>query len=898
MTVETNNNSSLESLTPMMRQYWQLKEKAKDAILFFRMGDFYEIFDSDAETVAPILEVVLTSREKGDDQKIPFCGVPHHSARNYYLKLLKRGFKVALADQIEDPALAKGIVKRDIVKILTPGCIDDPEGLDRDSPNYLAGAFEEPSSGKWAFAVCDISTGEFRLGSVAGMGGVREAIERLKPKEILVRRFVQDEFRGLLQNYHAHSKILIEELPELPLRDSQEQQTVIQTVFGKKDLGSQPSGQIPGGEALVSAMLTHLKNLHANITQFLQVRPLVEANTMALDETAIRDLELFETTRRRDAEGSLFREINQTLSPMGTRLLRYFLAHPLLDSHQIRHRHNAVRLLLALGETKLKELRSVLKNLPDLERLATRIFAGSASPTDLARVQKSLVTAKWIVEHLTGEKGELLPEDLYKSIAVGLKFYKAPAKIIEKTLVEEPSALGVGLGVIKPGFDQELDRLNEIAQNGETSVLAYQEELRKSTGIGSLKIKGHKTYGLTIEVTRTHATKIPSSFIRKQTMVNCDRFVTPELSELSEDLTSANEKAAARERDIYQNLLSELGKFRVDLTSVAQALATFDMLQSFAWQALLHGYCEPRLSDDDRLELKGSRHPVVERFVGRHNYAPNDITLSPQHKHLLITGPNMAGKSTVMRQTAVTAILCQIGSFVPALSARIPVFDRIFTRVGASDDLSRGQSTFMVEMSEAATILRHASQKSLVILDEVGRGTSTRDGLALAGAILHELATKIRCFCLFATHYHELVPLSASLPQIKPMRIEVLEHDDKVVFTHHLVEGATDNSYGLEVARIAGIPESVLKKAHSLLGETETPMVTPKQRAVEGARSAPLEQKGLATKPGDFSEQVLDRLKKLNLNRLTPIQALNILEELQNGLYRPEQPTLFREEPC
>ena len=374
---------------------------------------------------------------------------------------------------------------------------------------------------------------------------------------------------------------------------------------------------------------------------------------------------------------------------------------------------------------------------------------------------------------------------------------------------------------------------------GASQDLQLQEKLRVRTGIGSLKIKSHKSYGLLIEVTRTHAAKVPPDFIRRQTMVNCDRFVTVELTELSDTLASAQERAVARETELYRTLLAELAKFRMDLRSVAHALATFDLLQSFAWQALKQGYCEPRIADDDRLELLGSRHPVVERVVGRHVFTPNDVVVTPQRKHLLITGPNMAGKSTVMRQTALAAILCQIGSYVPAQSARLPVFDRVFTRVGAADDLSRGQSTFMVEMSEAAQVLRHATQKSLVILDEVGRGTSTSDGLAIAAAILQELALKIRCYTLFATHYHELVPLAASLPSVKPMQTEVVEQDGRIMFTHRLKDGASDSSYGLEVARLAGVPDAVLKRAAAYLAEhPDAPPKAPLEQAPSEGRMA------------------------------------------------------------
>ena len=910
--------AEVAAMTPMMRQYWELKQRCGEAILFFRMGDFFEIFGADAELVAPLLELTLTSRERGDHKRIPFCGVPHHSARNYWLKLLRKGFKVAFADQIEDPAEAKGLVKRDITRTLTPGCVDDPDALDRDAPNYIAAAHEEPGSSKWAVAIADISTGELRLGNVSSLAEVVETLEGFRPREVLTRGFFHSELKILLQPLRESQALLLEPLPEAPLRDKAEQNQILSEIFNSPDLSAQPCGAVLGGEPLITALLVHFRSLHASISQFLSVRPLHEPQTMILDETAVRDLELFETARRRDSNGSLLKEIDRTLSPMGARLLRYTLAHPLLDPQQIRGRHAAVRSLLGIGEARLTEARTQLKHIPDLERLATRVVAATAGPAELSKIAQALATARWLVDHLIGEKGEHLPEANYKTLATGLKFYKAPLQLLTHALVADPQSLGLGCGVFDSGYDTELDKLNELARNGEAQVEAYQEQLRLATGIGSLKIKNHKSYGLLIEITRTHTARVPADFIRRQTMVNGDRFITVALQELGETLASAQDHAVAREADLFQRLLLQLREYRVDLRSVAHALASFDMLQSFGWQALKFGYCEPLLADDDRLDLKASRHPVVERYVGRHKYCANDITLSPQKKHLLITGPNMAGKSTLMRQTALTVILCQIGSYVPANSARLPIFDRIFTRVGASDDLARGQSTFMVEMAEAAHLLRHATPKSLVILDEVGRGTSTRDGLAIAAAILQELALRIRCFSLFATHYHELIPVATMLTTVRPMQTEVLEQNNQIVFTHRLKDGAIDNSYGLEVARLAGIPETVLKRASAYLLQNTPNACNPaeiQERAVQGASAqlaasaeptplAPLERFGLTPAPVSVQnllhqeKHIMERLSRLQINRLSPLQALNILSELKTILERGAVNGLFPEESC
>ncbi|MBM4250420.1 MAG: DNA mismatch repair protein MutS [Deltaproteobacteria bacterium] len=908
MTVPTA--ADIATMTPMMRQYWELKSRCGDAILFFRMGDFYEIFGGDATLVAPLLELVLTSRERGDDQKIPFCGVPHHSAKNYWLRLLKRGFKVALADQVEDPATAKGLVKRDIIKIMTPGCIDDPEALDRDAPNYVAAVHEEPGSGCWTFALADLSTGELRLGNLKDHSEIYSAVEKFRPRELLARRFFHSEFEQLMRPYRDTSPLLIEPLPEATLRDHAAQKAILNEIFGMPELCAQPSGSVIGGDALVAALLSHFRSLQTGISQFLSVRPLSEAHTIALDETVVRDLELFETARRRDSEGSLFKEINHTLSPMGARLLRYFLANPLLDPKQIRGRHEAVRCLTELGEQRLAEARTHLKLVGDLERLTTRILGAAASPLDLLRVQQTLTTAMWLVDALITKDQKTLSSPLYQSLAMALKMSRPVLEVLGASLNDEPKTLGLGNSVFRLGYDPELDQLNELAKSGEAQVDAYQEKLRASTGIGSLKIKNHKSYGLLIEVTRTHTAKVPENFIRRQTMVNCDRFVTVELEELGETLLSASDRAVHREAQLFQDLLSRLSSFKNELRSTGQALGTIDLLQSFAWLALRQNYVEPTIVPEGGLHIRGCRHPVVERYVGRHAYTPNDIEISQEQRQILITGPNMAGKSTVMRQIAITAILNQIGSFVPALEARLPIFDRIFTRVGASDDLARGQSTFMVEMSESAHILRHASRNSLVILDEVGRGTSTRDGLALAAAILKDLALRVKCFALFATHYHELVRVATALPSVRPMQIEVVEQNETILFTHRLKDGSVDNSYGLEVARLAGVPKHVLVQASEFLEiEAERPKheppTTKSDRMIQGAtakgESPPLETMGLdlhGAKTDDSETQAAQsrlctRLRSLNLNRLTPLQALNILAELQDLALPRATRTLF-----
>lgn len=891
------SSEELQNMTPMMRQFFEIKKRAGDAILFFRMGDFYEIFGDDAEEVAGKLELVLTSREKGNQQRIPFCGVPHHSARGYWLKLLKMGYKVAIADQVENPDEAKGLVKRDLIRVMTPGCIDDLEGLEADAPNYLMAVHEEPKSKKWVLGLADSSTGELRCGEFGGLEEISKWVEKYRPKELLVRRFLMDDVKQRLEGYLAQERLSITPLPESPLRDKEEQGRCLTEIFGTGSLKEQPCGQVPGGEALMAAIMAYFRSLQACVSQFLAIRPLFEPDTMVLDETAKRDLELFETVRRRQVEGSLFHEINHTLSAMGARYLRHSLENPFLNYKKILERQDAVASLKARGSAWLGELRSLMKGLPDIERLTTRVIAGVAQPAELSRIQDGLHRAAQVADYLQQRIPMTLGSELLESIILALREAQVPQRRLAMILTENPGPLGVGLDVFLEGYDERLDYCRRLSREGEAQINAYENQLREETGISSLKVKNHKSFGLLIEVTKSNVNRVPGTFIRRQTMVNGERFVTAELVNLGEALNSALVDAVAREQQLYGELLQQLSTHKLALQTVSRALATIDMLQSLAWKADEGGYCQPHLSEDGTLRLIGARHPVVERFVGRHDFVPNDLTMEYKEGcHLLITGPNMAGKSTIMRQTAICAILHQMGSLLPAVEASLPLFDRVFTRVGAADDLSRGQSTFMVEMSEAAYILRQASPKSLVILDEVGRGTSTQDGLALASAILEELARHIGCYSLFATHYHELIPLGQTLPGVKIVQTEVVEEGDRIIFSHRLVPGASGSSFGIEVARLAGIPLPVIERAQALLLAPSPGDCPPRgssqvnaEEAVHGGNRVvlPLERFGLLGQTAELKpapsihQPVIEAIKTLRIDRLTPLQALNILNDFK-----------------
>lgn len=913
-------------LTPMLRQYYEIKKTLGDAILFFRMGDFFEIFGADAEEIAPKLDITLTAREKGDQTKIPFCGVPHHSAKLYWLKLVTLGYKVAICEQLESAAEAKGLVRRGVTRVYTPGSMDELEGLAHDKPNYLLAWMGIPGHDEEVLAAVDVSTGEFRVGTIQ-RGEILQYVRQFNPSEILVRRFALPMVQKEIDSWTKEHQVRIEILPEAPMKDEALQREMLTKVFGGADLAGQGCGLVTGGGALVSSVLAYLESLHASTNQFMRVEPLDEPDTVALSETVIRDLEIFETSRRRQTDGSLASVIDRTLTPMGARVFRHALAHPLVRKDSVIARHSAVGDLVTAGESGLLALRAHLKNIADIARLSTRILAGSAGPHELALVRSSLMKANLISPKIL----EIAQNDsTLEVIANNLVAASEAMVLLENVMLDPPEGLGTGRGVFRQGYDAFLDEKNQLAISGEDRIARYEASLREQTGISSLKVKPHKSYGLLLEVTKSNLARVPASFIRRQTMTNGERYTTIELKELDEDLASATDQAISRENQLYQELLERIKPSRDGLMKVARAIGELDMLQGFAWLALKENYVRPTITDRPRrLTLKSCRHPVVEKFVGRHDFVANDILMNDGKSQLLITGPNMAGKSTVMRQTAIAAILCQAGSWVPAHDAEMPIFDRIFTRVGASDDLSRGQSTFMVEMSEAAEILRQATSRSLVILDEVGRGTSTTDGLAIAASILEDLADRVGCFTMFATHYHELVPMMATRKNVVPMQTEVIEKKDGILFSHRLVAGASASSFGIEVAKIAGVPTHVIEMAknHLLAAQARESSGLVERRAdvltqvelphqgsaiveppVSSLPPVPLTrvQKGLFGLAAGIESaesihfgghsglsQIVSRLEGIKIHRTTPLQALNIINELKLLLAPVHQRALF-----
>lgn len=848
-------------MTPMLRQYFDLKKQCHDAVLFFRMGDFYEVFGDDALTVAPLLNIVLTNRNR--EEKMPFCGVPYHSYKPHCRKLIEHGFKVAIAEQItHTTAAGDGILRREIVKIITPGLHDDLDSLDEDKPNYFASLYEDPQTRKWSVLLADISTGELRLGLLANSELTFDFVRKNAPREILARTFQHSQIK---ENLPA-TAVLLSNMPETIVSDDSQREQVLQECFAATMLTAYTDDHI--SRVNLAAFALYLQQNHCNFDNFLTIKPLLDKKEMDLAANVIRDLELFATIQTRSTKGSLYNVVNNTLTPMGARLLRYTLAHPFTDRRRLQTRLQAVAKLVEQGYQQLTELRKLLRGFPDLERLSNRVLNGYAQPQQLAAVLAALYKVDAIAaQHdvrLLGKDRNALQE---------------VQQLLRDALLERPGKLGAGTEIFRPQYDQELGQYMELASNGAAKLQAYEKKLREESAIPNLKVKKHRQLGMLIEVSKAHLAKVPASFNRRQSMLNCERFVTAELLELDRSLTTALGQAIMREEEVYRQLLAALQHYHLPLLQLSAAVATIDLQQSHAHTAVKESWCCPQRGDD--IVIKSCRHPVVEKLLGAHRFVPNDIELTRATKTMLITGPNMGGKSTVMRQVALCAVLHQSGAYVPATTAMLPLFDNIFTRIGASDNITAGQSTFMVEMSETATILRVSSPRSLVIVDEVGRGTSTTDGLALAQAILENI-TRLRCFCFFSTHFHELVPAAAKLTGIKTMQTEVQKNS---WFTHRLIPGSCSHSFGIEVAKRAGVPVAVLQRATQLLQENRDALLLPTDGCLPSATHG----------DNQLLQTLAQRFEKLNVYQTTPLQALNFISDIKAMFSRTSQQPLLRD---
>ncbi|MBP8605581.1 MAG: DNA mismatch repair protein MutS [Phycisphaerae bacterium] len=866
-----------DNLTPAMKQFRHFKSKYPDAILFFRMGDFYETFFEDAHIVSRVLGLVLTSRGKSGDTPIPLAGLPYHAVDGYLKKMLQAGYKVAVCEQVEDPKLAKGVVKRDVIRIVTPGTLTDEMLLEAKEDNYLAAVWLGTKQA--ALSWVDISTGHFFIRSLADKHILDELL-RLGVREVLLA-----ECRGQL--FEAEQKKLVHQIRQLTGAVITERPGWYFDPFGAKEKLLKHFGvsTLEGfgisedfeGICAAGAILEYLdetqKTALNHITSLRLVKP---SDYLQIDPVSLRSLEVVRTIRGESSKGTLLDCIDQTVTGMGSRMLRSWVCMPLRCTAEITARQDAIEELVN-NDALCTQIRKQFKHIADLERIAARISTYRTSPKDLVALGITLRTIPQIRQLLSDCSASML-----QSLCGRCDSMDELADLLEQAIEPEaPSHLRDG-GVIRSGFSDQLDNLRSLSKDGQSWLAEYQQRQIQRTGIDKLKIGFNNVFGYYIEVSHAHADKVPADYVRKQTIKNAERYITDELKQYEEQALGAREKALELECRLFEQVRQETTRYIRRLQELAHVLAVCDCLAALAYLARQNHYIRPKVTDGRELVIIEGKHPVLAQMLGA-EFVPNDIILSEDGKDAaIITGPNMAGKSTYIRQTALLVLLAQTGSFIPAKKAHIGVADRIFTRVGASDELTRGQSTFMVEMTETANILNNATDRSLVILDEVGRGTSTYDGLALAWAITEHLANVIKCRTLFATHYHELTELGQLLANVKNLNVAVREWAGEVVFLHKIIPGGTDKSYGIHVAKLAGIPKSILTRSSEILKELENTFA--KEAAGEHlSKNKTADEQLLFVQK---HKSVLDKLAGLNVNKLTPIEAINLLAEIQQEISR------------
>jgi DNA mismatch repair protein MutS len=869
----------MSRVTPLRQQYLDIKREYPNCILFFRLGDFYETFDQDAEIAARELDLVLTGRPVSKEERVPMAGVPHHAIDAYVARLIEKGFHVAICEQMSEPD-GRGIVDREVTRVITPGTVIEPEMLAEDKPNYLLAILPigDVQSGNWqkaGLAYVDITTGEFAATQLEGDNTpvlVLEELARLTPREVLMPQSWAERGVSLPNGIHL--------TPQQDWRfEHRNAEEVLTMHFQIRTLDGFGLGDMPAAIGASGAILQYLRETQKDsLAQLTTIRPYSTSQFMVLDQFTRRNLELTETIRSRQTHGSLLGIIDRTVTAMGARLLRTWISQPLLDINHLNARLDAVNALVH-DEILREELRASLKGISDIERLTNRLLIGRAGPRDLLGLRTSLETVPQILTlidnmpALQALKGRLdACTDLCDHIA--------------RAITDEPPAIMNAIGVIRPGYSPELDDILNATREAREWIANLEPLERKRSGIPSLKVGFNKVFGYYIEVTHAQVEKIPPDYIRKQTLVNAERYITPELKEYETLVLTAEEQLLKVEKKLFDELCHELGKAAPRLLRTAQAVAHLDGFLSLAEVAVREGYCRPTLTDDDLLLIRSGRHPVVEQSLGGGvRYVPNDTHFDTMSRVHLITGPNMSGKSTYIRQVAIITLLAQIGSFVPADEATIGIVDRIFARIGAQDEIHAGQSTFMVEMIETARLLSASTRRSLLILDEVGRGTSTYDGLAIARAVVEYIHNnpRLNCRTLFATHYHELIALANILPRCRNFNVAVDERDGEIAFLHRVLPGGADQSYGVHVAQLAGMPRPVVERARQLLEQLEADgsdfeikRPAPRGRSIKPAPG----QLNLFTEDAPVNP-VIDALKKLRVDELSPIEALTKLYEFK-----------------
>jgi DNA mismatch repair protein MutS len=866
----------MKPFTPMIKQYLQVKSQYPDAIVFFRMGDFYEMFFEDARIGSKELDIALTSRNKGQKDNVPLCGVPYFAAETYINKLLQKGYKVALCDQVEDSKMAKGIVKREVVRVFTPGLLTDPIQLGTGENNYLMGFCAEGEV--FGLAFLDISTGELKACEISGFEPFLSEALRNEPKEILsLKRFQEHSyFEEFKKNFENGLITYLEELKLNSLPSSLEMEW--SSILQRAPLAAQAVRMVLHyAEENQKKPLSHIRPI-----SFYQVQ-----DFMVIDEVTKRNLELTQSLFEQGKRNSLFWVLDHTMTLMGSRTLKQWLNYPLMDIQEIERRLEGIS---ELKEKKIerKELRESLKGIQDIERLTSRIFLGHANARDLIGLKNSL-------QILPILKANLYPftAPIIKEFASEIEDFDDLFRLLESSIVENPPLTLKDGGIIKPNYNKELDELREIGKEGKGWILQLETEERKKTGISSLKVRYNQVFGYYIEVTKSNLHLVPQHYIRRQTLVNAERFITPELKEFETKVLGAEEAICQLEYRLFEEIRKRVSDETPRLQRTASAIAVVDILTSLAEIADRYDYVRPIVDESDEIVICDGRHPVLERMGLSERFVPNDTEMNTrEHQILIITGPNMAGKSTYLRQVALIVLMAQMGCFVPAKEARIGIVDRIFTRIGALDNIMRGQSTFMVEMMETARILNQTTSRSLIVLDEIGRGTSTFDGVSIAWAVaeyLHDHPS-LRPKTLFATHYHELTELALTKERVKNYNVAVKEWGGEIIFLRKIVEGGTNRSYGIQVARLAGLPQKVIDRAKEILSNLERgeldgtgmPKIAKTKMAVS-KRQSPL-QPSLFPMP----DPIRSELKKIKTDQLTPIEALNLLDELKKKAEKDE----------
>ncbi len=879
----------MAELTPMMQQYVDTKSQYPDCILFYRLGDFYEMFFEDAITASKELEITLTGKGCGLDERAPMCGVPYHAVESYLNRLVKKGYKVAICEQMEDPKLTKGLVKRDVVRIVTPGTNLDTKSLDESKNNYLMCIVY--IADRYGVSVADITTGDYFVTELSDGTGLLDEIYRFMPSEIICNESFY--MSGLdLEDLRGRLGITVYTLDPWYFDDAICKKKLLEhfhvSAFAGLGLQDYDCGIISAG-ALLAYLLETQKNSLSHLTH---ITPYTTGKYMMLDSSTRRNLELCETLREKQKRGSLLWVLDKTKTAMGARMLRKFVEQPLIEKDEIESRLDAVEELKD-GAILREEIREYLSPVYDLERLITRITYGSANPRDLTAFKTSLEMLPHIhciLEELespllTDIRGQLDPlEDLYT--------------LVHNAIIDDPPLAMKEGGIIRNGYNEEVDTLRNAKADGKDWLAKLEEKERETTGIKNLKIKYNKVFGYYLEVTNSYKNMVPDYYTRKQTLANAERYITPELKELEDTILGAEDKLYALEYELYSTVRNTIASQVERIQKTARAIASLDVFASLALVAERNRYVRPQINTQGVMDIKDGRHPVVEKMVPHDMFIPNDTYLDDKkHRVSIITGPNMAGKSTYMRQAALIVLMAQMGSFVPAAEANIGLADRIFTRVGASDDLASGQSTFMVEMTEVANILRNATNRSLLILDEIGRGTSTFDGLSIAWAVVEYISdTKLLgAKTLFATHYHELTELEGKIENVNNYCIAVKEKGDDIVFLRKIVKGGADKSYGIQVAKLAGVPDLVIGRAKEIVEELSNEDITTRVSEIAAKEQAGRKK----NRPKKYDEvdiaqmslfdtvkddDVLEELKNIDVANLTPVDALNMVYRLQNKL--------------